>query len=1083
MSGFPIQLAKVQPPPLRADVLSRDRLNSWLEASSRRRVVLIVAEAGYGKTTLLGDWSAHSPRRTLWYRLDPDDRDWLTFLNHLVGSGRQLDPAFGEEAEELIGSLGQGGPTRAAIVTALVRELSELSEGGATLIFDDFQAVDESEDVVSIVQALIERTAPSLTFLIASRRRPPLSLARLRGQRELSEMDASRLSFDVPEIDELFRTAYEVPLDTATVHALKDKTEGWPASLQLVRTAASDQSSESIRTLVSRLSGDRGHIHDFLAEEVLGSVDTQLREFLIRSSALHSITAGAAGALYPDGKVSAKTMIHGAERLGLLSRREGELELAWRYHPLLRDFLHSRLQTELDDAEKRAMHASLARYFEGRDWREAAGNYFILGDDGAVRRVIAASLDLILGRGEYLTARELLGEAGDSDPPSLVLESRVHLQHGRAEPAVTTARRALAACGASRAAPYGAALLNLFSVLVNTGQWSDIPHVASLLRTAQLDPTQRLLADGMVELVEASSRGSLVRLEHALQLMAARQEASRNLHYFGITNLNLATTAIWTGDSISALTYAARAEDALRSSSSGFELVSVFLARARAQAQLGEMGPSRVSLEASLASSHPLGYVEALIEAGEIIAWYGDDETARLLHNQLRLLSPPAHWTRYRLATDVALCIRERDSDGLADTLKALEFDCETWDFGIASGFRSDFARTRAVLHLEPSAAAELVRGLLVTATHQQSAFQLAIVQLLDGLTSRGDRLSTSVLSVPASQRHAISVLADEVAERIEDLRTEALEVVSSEVGLRPHRWLPSLRQRIEDGGPRALAAATLVEAHGDPADVALLRRLSRRLRGRVMPPLGATLVRRHAPRIIVQDLGRVRLVIGRRVIDGTAIRRKVLALLCFLLAQPDGSATRDQVLEALWPDFEPGAANNSLNQTLYFLRRALETNYSDDTTPGYVRFEGEVIWLDTELVDSESRRLWRAIDGGPVDDTLVPELVAAYKGKFAADFAYEDWSSSYRDRLHAAVLALVERWASDRSGEGDPGETMAVLRKVLAVDPEASDIEALLLRAYRDTGALSAAAEQYAHYASLLREDLGLDPPDLRDL
>lgn len=241
--------------------------------------------------------------------------------------------------------------------------------------------------------------------------------------------------------------------------------------------------------------------------------------------------------------------------------------------------------------------------------------------------------------------------------------------------------------------------------------------------------------------------------------------------------------------------------------------------------------------------------------------------------------------------------------------------------------------------------------------------------------------------------------------------------------------------------------------------------------------------MRRHAPRIIVQDLGRVRLVIGRRVVDGTAIRRKVLALLCFLLAQPDGAATRDQVLEALWPDFEPGAANNSLNQTLYFLRRALEANYSDDTTPGYVRFEGEVIWIDIDLVDSESRRLWRAIDGGPVDERLVPELVAAYKGKFAADFAYEDWSSAYRDRLHAAVLGLVERWASARYGSADPGELMAVLRKLLAVDPEASDIEALLLRAYRDTGALSAAAEQYAHYASLLRDDLGVEPPDLQDL
>jgi len=964
-----------------------------------------------------------------------------------------------------------------------VRELSELSEGGATLIFDDFQAIDETEEAVSIVQSLIERTAPSLTFILSSRRQPPLSLARLRGQREVVGMDGTRLTFDLPEIDELFRIAYEVPLDAGTVHALKDKTEGWPASLQLVRTAVTDPSSDSVRALVDRLSGDRGHIHDFLAEEVLGSVDTQLRGFLIRSSALRSITIGSALALYPDDGNSAKAAIHRAEYLGLLSRREIDQETAWRFHPLLRDFLRARLETELDDTERRALHTSLAEYFDGRDWREAAHNYSILGNRAAVRRVIDSSLHLVLGRGEYLAARELIGDTTELEPSTLVLESRVHLQHGHADQAVAAARRALEACGRNTGAPYGTALLNLFSLLANTGQWSDIPHVASLLSRAELDTAQRELAEGMAELVEASDRGSLVRFDQTLQTLAGKQQARGDLHYYGITNLNLATTAIWTGDSLSALTYAARAEDALRSSSSGFELVSVYLARARAQAQLGEIDAARVSLESALYSTHPLGYVEALIEAGEIVAWYGDDETARILHSQLRLLSPPAHWNRYRLATDVALSVRERDARGIAEALEAFQREGDIWDFGIASRFRSEFARARAVLQNDPPAASEIASSLLSTATHQQSAFQFSIAKVVDGLIYPEERLSTSIVGLPGSQRHTVSVLSNEVVQRLEHLSLPALELVSSEVGLRPYRWLPSLRSRIEDGGPGALAAASLIESYGDASDVVLLRRLSRTLRKRTTPPLGAELVRRHAPRIIVQDLGRVRLVIGRRVVDGTTIRRKVLALLCFLLAQPEGAATRDQALEALWPDFDPGAANNSLNQTLYFLRRALEANYSDDTTAGYVRFEGEVIWLDTDLVDSESRRLWRAVDGGPVDEALVPELVAAYKGKFAADFAYEEWSTAYRDRLHAAVLGLVERWAVTRAAAGDVGEVMAALRRILAVDPDSSDIEALLLRLYRDTGALSAAAEQYAHYSGLLRNDLGVDPPDLRDI
>ena len=88
VSGYPIQPSKVQRPPLRDDVLSRSRLNDLLDAKSSHRVVLVVAEAGYGKTTMLADWTRRTSRRVLWYRLDTDDRDWLGFLHHIVAAGR-----------------------------------------------------------------------------------------------------------------------------------------------------------------------------------------------------------------------------------------------------------------------------------------------------------------------------------------------------------------------------------------------------------------------------------------------------------------------------------------------------------------------------------------------------------------------------------------------------------------------------------------------------------------------------------------------------------------------------------------------------------------------------------------------------------------------------------------------------------------------------------------------------------------------------------------------------------------------------------------------------------------------------------
>ena len=207
--------------------------------------------------------------------------------------------------------------------------------------------------------------------------------------------------------------------------------------------------------------------------------------------------------------------------------------------------------------------------------------------------------------------------------------------------------------------------------------------------------------------------------------------------------------------------------------------------------------------------------------------------------------------------------------------------------------------------------------------------------------------------------------------------------------------------------------------------------------------------------------------------------------MLSYLLTRPDLAATRDQVLDALWPDLDPEVAVNSLNQTVYFLRRVIEESYSDDLSPGYVHHDSDVVWLDTELVSSRSvacREVIKAMPARPSPED-VERLTLLYRGRFALDFEYEEWATAYRDNLHAAYLEIVERSVLDdlTSGHYDRGITVA--RRALEVDPGAEQIEVSLLRLYRVTGAHSAAAEQYAHYATVLREEVGVEPPPLESL
>ena len=171
--------------------------------------------------------------------------------------------------------------------------------------------------------------------------------------------------------------------------------------------------------------------------------------------------------------------------------------------------------------------------------------------------------------------------------------------------------------------------------------------------------------------------------------------------------------------------------------------------------------------------------------------------------------------------------------------------------------------------------------------------------------------------------------------------------------------------------------------------------------------------------------------------------------------------------------------ASNSLNQTVYFLRRVIEPQYRDDTSPGYVLSDTDMVWLDAELVGSRSAEcadLIRRARAG--DDSSIDALTDRYRGKFALDFAYEDWASTHRDSLHAGYLEVMERAIVARADRGDLDGAIRAARSVVDTDPTADSVEVALIKLYRLAGSHAAAAEQYAHYASAQRSELGIEVP-----
>ena len=197
--SFPLRPGKVQRPLLPDDTLRRDRLFDWLEDRANRRVIYVVAEAGFGKTTLIADFLRRSRVRTFWYRLDEDDTDGLVFLRYVVAACQAVDPRLLQRSAALLSESAIEPTREETVLRTLLAEMDCLGEVQSALVLDDFHVVEAVPAIGAVVERLIARAPSRLNLILASRRTPNLSAAALRARGELAELGREELRFDETE--------------------------------------------------------------------------------------------------------------------------------------------------------------------------------------------------------------------------------------------------------------------------------------------------------------------------------------------------------------------------------------------------------------------------------------------------------------------------------------------------------------------------------------------------------------------------------------------------------------------------------------------------------------------------------------------------------------------------------------------------------------------------------------------------------------------------------------------------------------------------------------------------------------------
>ena len=233
----PLLATKLYMPRLRPNMVSRPRLIERLSAGLHRKLTLISAPAGFGKSTLVSEWTLGLGRPVAWLSLDEGENDPTRFLTYLVAALQTIAPTIGEGA---LGALQspQPPPTEALLV-ALLNDLITISDP-FVLVLDDYHVLD-AKAVDQALSFLIDHLPPHMHLVIATREDPHLPLARLRARAQLTEVRAIDLRFTPAEAAAFLNQAMGLTLSAEEIAALERRTEGWIAGLQLQHFPSRDR--------------------------------------------------------------------------------------------------------------------------------------------------------------------------------------------------------------------------------------------------------------------------------------------------------------------------------------------------------------------------------------------------------------------------------------------------------------------------------------------------------------------------------------------------------------------------------------------------------------------------------------------------------------------------------------------------------------------------------------------------------------------------------------------------------------------------------------------------------------------------
>ncbi len=1045
------------PPRQRRGLLRRPRLEARLEAVLDYPLTIVQAGTGYGKSTALAALADLSTP-LYWYSITEPDRDPLLFLAHLICAFEPLEPSW---TRPVLRALEEKGAYLApGVVNPLINALTRELEGAVVLVLDDYHLVADVPEIAALVEQLVDYIPPQLHLILSSRQTPPLAaLTRWRVKGQVLMLDRTDLAFTAAEIEALFAEEYGYPLSPEQAQALANETEGWAIALQMVWQGLQRGGIADVDAVLRQLPASLDALFDYLAHDVLARQPPNVQGFLLMTSVLRQMSGPACDFLLGvEGSVDGLQELHES---GLFVVSMGED--IYRYHRLFHDFLRARLSQ--DPLRAQALHRRAAAHFRQAGHPEETIYHLLEArDHGPAAELIEEIGPRLVAQGRFdsLSAwiERLPEDVLSTQPDLYLLLGDVLRLRARFDEALE----------------HYLAADERFAVESNR-----LGRSRALRGQAQvyLDTVRPLKADSL--------------LENALRLLEPeehRHETADLLDKLAENKLNLGYP-----DESESLHHEA---GLLRTEA---EPGDVYL-EARAMVRTGRLAEAQRLLERR---------AEEERLAGESRPQRFHRETLLLLslaHSLLGDAEVAERYAREGITVGQRLNSAFVEAVGYMRLGHALQLrEARPWDTGQASVQQAMVQYQRAIeqvrafkvmrTQVEPlwglCRACGYSGDLLAAERHAEEALEIA--------ARAGDEWIGTLVDVVLGAGCVLSGRRDEAKPWLAKA-VKGFERVGDPFGWSSASlWLALVAWQQGDGEGAAQHLAGLLPLAREHGYDALLTRptflglkdgqaaipllLEARARGiearyveRLLDALGLTEVEYHPGyTLAVRTLGSFAVWRGQDpVAPHDWQREKARKIFELLLTYRGQWFYREQIVDHLWPDLAPDAADRDFRVALNALTKALEPDRPRGAQPFIVIRRGSVYGLNPAArVVMDVDDFQRLASSDEVE--TLRQALALYEDDYLPDSLYEDWSGAERRRLRHLYLTTAERLARHLLRAGAWGETIEVCQAILARDNCWEAAYRLLMQTYGAQDNRSEVHSTYQRCVATLCEELGVEP------